>query len=382
MQKRLRLALLACAIGACAGAAWAEAPAKPVWSIPVGPDQSYKLGFQSALALHADGSALLAVEQQRGEGNDTAARLLVVSVGADGRLLQRSAPVSEPQKYVRGAYLAPDRDGFALLTNRETDYLVVYRLEREGRVRAIHRLRFRGEPMQEINGLAADGKGNIFVFGGAFDGPHSPAMAVIDPAGRMVWSYVSRHGMPPGGVRAGRFRRDGGVDALVIDREKPFWERRSDKGALLARVPLSIGQDCSRFLDGARLLHIFYNHEERPDVKAPAKHLVAMVHGPDGKLGAAARVIDLGAKEDFQYCKLAVAPSGWFAVTGSSTAKILVFDDKLAPRGEIDLAPQGVSEVEALAIDAAGAVTALGELRSADRRDRKMILLRYAAPAR
>src|SRR5688572_21470318 len=208
-RMRLRAALIACALATGTAPAGAEAPVTPapLWSLPIAPDEGFTFGFHSALALHADGTALLAVVQERDKGGDTVARLLLVSVGADGRLLQRSAPVAEPQKYVRGVYLGPDGDGFALLTNRDTDYLVVFRLEREGRVRGTHRLRFRGEPMQEINGIAADGKGNVLVYGGAFEGPHSPAMAVLDPAGRMVWSYVGRHGMPPGGVRAGRFRR-------------------------------------------------------------------------------------------------------------------------------------------------------------------------------
>jgi hypothetical protein len=61
MQKRIRLALIACAIGACAGAASAEAPAKPVWSVSVEPDEGFRLGFIGALAVHADAALTMPI---------------------------------------------------------------------------------------------------------------------------------------------------------------------------------------------------------------------------------------------------------------------------------------------------------------------------------
>ena len=378
---RMRACAGALALLAAAGAAGAQ-EAKPAlaWSLPVEPDAGFKFGFSTALALHADGTALLAVDQERGEGNDTIHRLLLLSVAPDGRILGRAAPHAESRHFIRGAKLAADRDGFALFTNRgPPEELVVYRLAPDGRVRATHPVRVRGEKMQEIAGLAADGRGNVIVYGGGFEGPHSPAMALLDPDGRIAWSFVGRNPMPPGGVRAVRFRRGGASDALVIDRERPFWERRSATGALAMRVPLPFGGDCYRFLDERRVAHLFFNHEARPGIPAPAQRWVLGVHGENGRLLPGAVALDLPA--DKSHCRLAVHESGWIAAAVEAP-KIVLFDFALARRAEIDAAAQGAREADAIAVDGGGAVTALVETGPADRAGRKLVLLRFAAPAR
>jgi hypothetical protein len=389
MRKRLRPALIACVLGACAlgaaaGAARAEAPAKPVWTVPVEPDEGFKLGFYTALALHADGTALLAIDQERMDGQDTIYRPLLISVAADGRVLHRSAPQPESRHYIRGVKLAAEADGFALFTNRgEPEQLVVYRLARDGRVRATHPVRVRGEPMQEISGIAADGRGNLLVYGGGFDGPHSPALAMLNPAGRILWSFVGKQPMPPGGVRTVRFRVDGGTDALVIDREKLYWERRSAAGALALRARLPFGGDCWGFLDGRRLAHLFFHHEARAEVKAPAQRWVLGLHGENGRLMPGHVVLDAPAGIDAR-CRLAIggdAGAGWIAAA-LGPPKIALFDFGLAPRGALDLSAQSATEIDVLAIDAKGIVTVLIDTHPQKQPGRKLVLLRLAPPMR
>lgn len=375
-----RAILFALALGAAPAAA--EAPAKPAlaWSVPVEADEGFKLGFTLNLALHADGTALLAIDAARGEGSDEITRLLLLSA-AEGRVLHRSSPHPDAKYYVRGAYLAAAPDGFALLTNRgEPEALVVYRLARDGRVRAAHPVRVRGEPIQEIGGVAADGRGNLLVLGGGFEGPHSPAMALLDPTGRILWSFVGKHPMPPGGVPAARFRRDGGIDAVVIDREKPSWERRSAKGALLTRAPLSPHWNCWSFLDDRALATVFFNWAEKPSpLKAPTKRWLLGLAGADGRFRPNHVALELPGDES-AHCRLAVHEAGWVAVS-LKAPKVLLFDAALKLRAEIDVASRGIAEIGALAVDAKGAVTVLGDTEAPERKDRKMLLLRYAPPA-
>lgn len=368
-------------IAAFAGPAGAqEAKPAPAWSVPLEPDAGFKFGFSTALALNADGTALLAIDQERGEGDAAVRRPLLLAVAADGRILGRAAPHAESSQYTRGLKLAADRDGFALFTNRgPPEELVVYRLARDGRVRAVQPVRMRGEKMQEVAGIAADGRGNVLVFGGGFEGPHSPALALLDADGRIAWSFVGKIPMPPGGVRAVRFRRGGGTDALVIDREKPYWERRSANGARIMRAALPFGGDCYRFLDERRVAHLFFNHEARPGIDAPARRWVLGVHGENGRLLPGAVALDLPADKNF--CHLAVHESGWIAAAVESP-RITLFDFALARRAEIDAAAHGARETDAIAVDGAGAVTALVETGPAERQGRTLVLLRFAPPAR
>ncbi len=81
------------------------------------------------------------------------------------------------------------------------------------------------------------------------------------------------------------------------------------------------------------------------------------------------------------YGRLAVNDAGWIAVT-LGTGKIALFDAVPKLRAEIDLAPHGATAVETLAVDAKGAITALVETGAADKPGRKLVLLRFAAPAR
>ncbi len=371
------LALLA-AFAGLAGAQEAE-PAL-AWSVPVGPDAGFKFGFSTALALHADGTALLAIDQERGEGDAAVRRPLLLAVAGDGRILGRSAPHAESHQYTRGFKLAADRDGFALFTNRgPPEELVVYRLARDGRVRAAQPVRVRGERMQEVAGIAADGRGSVLVFGGGFEGPHSPALALLDRNSRVAWSFVGRHPMPPGGVYAVRFRRGGASDAVVLDREKPFWERRSSGGALLMRAALPFGGGCWRFLDERRLAHFFYNWEEQPGIKAPVKRWVLALHGENGRILPGHVALDLPAEQ--HHCRLAVHESGWIAAA-VEVPRIALFDFALARRAEIDAAAHGARATDAIAVDGAGAVTALVETGSAERPGRTLVLLRFAPPAR
>lgn len=377
----LRALAGALALLLAAGAAPAqEAKNALAWSLAVEPDEGFKFGFSTSLALHADGTALLSIDQERGAGGETIYRLLLLSVSADGRVLARSTPHPESRHYIRGAKLAAEAEGFALFTNRgPPEELVVYRLGRDGRVRAAQPVRVRGEKMQEIDGIAAEGRGNVIAFGGGFDGPHSPALAMLDPGGRIVWSFVGKNPMPPGGVRAARFRNGGASDALVIDREKPFWERRSAQGALMMRAALPFGGDCWHFLDARRLAHFFYNWEEQPRIAAPVKRWVLAVHGENGRLLPGPVVLDLPAEK--HHCRLAAHDAGWIAAAVEAP-RIALFDFALARRAEIDLAAHGARETDTFAVDVSGAVTALAETGPADKPGRKLVLLRFAPPAR
>ncbi len=380
-MRRLRAFAGAVALLLVSGAAAAQ-QARPalVWSLNIEPDEGFKFGFYTGLALHADGTALLAIDQERGEGDATVRRLLLQSISPDGRVLARSAPQADSRHYSRGAVLAADADGFALFTNRgPPEELVVYRLARDGRVRATQPVRVRGEKMQELGGLAADGRGNVIVFGGGFEGPHSPALALLDRNGRVAWSFVSRHPMPPGGVYEVRFRRGGGSDAVVLDREKPFWERRSSGGALVKRAALPFSGGCWRFLGERRLAHFFYNWEEQPHIAAPAKRWVLALHGENGRLLPGHVVLDLPAEK--HRCRLAVHESGWIAAA-VEVPRIALFDFSLARRAEIDTSAHGARESDVFAVDAAGGVTALAETDPVGKPGRKLVLLRFAPPAR
>ena len=380
-MRRLRplTGIVALLLAAGAAAAQQAMPAL-VWSLNVEPDAGFKFGFYTSLAVHADGTALLAIDQERDEGGDTIRRLLVLSVSPDGRVLARSAPRADSRHFVRGAKLVAEADGFALFTNRgPPEELAVYRLAQDGRVRAVQPVRVRGEKMQEIDGIAADGRGNVIVFGGGFEGPHSPALALLAPNGRVAWSFVGKDPMPPGGVRAARFRRGGASDALVIDRERPFWERRSVQGALLKRTPLPFGGDCWQFVDDRRLAHFFYNWEEQPRLAAPVKRWVLALHDEDGRVLPGHAVLDLPA--EMHHCRLAVHDAGWIAAAVEAP-RIALFDFALARRAEIDTAAHGARESDAFAVDAAGGVTALVGIGPADTPGRKLALLRFAPPAR
>jgi hypothetical protein len=167
----------------------------------------------------------------------------------------------------------------------------------------------------------------------------------------------------------------------VVLREQPSWERRSARGALFARVALPRHWECWRFVDERRLAMMFFNWEEQPLLKpAPAKRWVLALVGPDGRFLPGHVVFDPAVTEH-PICKLAAHDAGWIAAA-IEPPKILVFDNNLGLRAEIDLASQGATEIDALAVDAKGAVTVLVDTRPANQSGRKLLLLRFAPAAR
>ncbi|MFO0989654.1 MAG: hypothetical protein U1F37_20255 [Alphaproteobacteria bacterium] len=85
--------------------------------------------------------------------------------------------------------------------------------------------------------------------------------------------------------------------------------------------------------------------------------------------------LDLPA--DKYLCHLAAHESGWIAAA-VETPRIALFDFALARRAEIDAAAHGARATDAIAVDGAGAVTALVETGPAERQGRTLTLMRFA----
>ncbi len=372
-------AVAACLLVLGSSGTCAQSPEKPVLlsTTPVEPEAGLELGFPVRLALHGDGTALVVSTQERDEAGSRRYRVLALSVAPDGKVA-RSTTLPETADIVAGLGLAAEADGFALATVLAPGRVTLQRLARDGSVRAKQALALR-PPLNELAGIAADGRGKVIVFGGVDEGPHAPGMALADGAGRVLWYFAGKHPMPPGGVMAARFRRDGGNDAVVIDREKPSWERRAANGAVLRRAALPRHWNQWAFLDENRLATVFYNWEEGPIAKAPTKRWLLALIGPDGRFRPEPVVLDLPGDQNV-YSRLAVNDAGWIAVT-LGAGKIALFDAAPKLRAEIDLAPHGATAVETLAVDAKGAVTALVDTRPADQPARKLVLLRFAPAA-
>lgn len=383
-NRRSARVLVTAAIAAAASAAplRAEAPVRPavVWRLDVAPDPGFIWSYGRTVAVRRDGGALAMLTQSRDVDGKTEYRLVALGIERDGKLLARSAPTAEPLAISDHAS-AVDRDGYVLAHNGPKG-VSVFRLAGDGKVRAVQALRLKRGPT-EITGIMADPRGTIIVFGGTDEGPHAPAMASLDAGGRLLWHFAGAHPMPPGGVPAMRFRGDGGTDAIVIDRETPYWERRTKAGALAGRVRLASRHwHCRAFLGDGRLADLFFNWAEQPVVPGPLKQWVLAVSSPPGRVLPGHRALDVAEAEN-ALCHLAVNDSGWIAAS-VDPAKIVVFDAALTPRAEIDLSPAfGAQEgpkdgagLDALAIDVQGAVTAI--LRTGPRGDGRAVL-RYAA---
>jgi hypothetical protein len=142
---------------------------------------------------------------------------------------------------------------------------------------------------------------------------------------------------------------------------------------LIARVPLKLsGWECLAFLGEGRVVHFFYNWAERPTLPAPLKRWVLATSALPDKLLTRHTALDTDKREN-AVCRLAVNEAGWIAAS-VDPAKIFVFDAALALQAEIEVKAEG-ADLDALAIDAKGAVTAI--LRTGANGDGRRIL-RYA----
>lgn len=374
MRRQFAITVIA-ALAAAPGGAQAETPARiaEVWRAPLSPDAGFEWALNFGLAVHADGTAMAAFAQQRA-GEYEKRYLVTVAIGKDGAVLARKANGTEPLGLFPGT-LVPDRDGFALAVSTAKGPAAL-RLARDGGVRARHALPARTGP-HDVTGIAAGPRGELLVFGGYGEGPHPPAMTVFDARGRVVWRYAGRHAMPPGGVQLARFRRDGGSEALVIDREKHFWERRSPGGAVIARTPVEARHwQCRALLGEHGIAELLYNFAEAPTVPGPRNAWVLALTGADGRVRPGGVALDAPKRENAP-CRLATGAAGRIALSLGPGA-IRVFDAELAPRAEIALAPRE-AEVEALAVGGDGTVTAI--LRIGEREPRFEVV-RYAATPR
>lgn len=344
--------------------ALAEAPAKPplAWRLDVAPDAGFGWTASENLVVRDDaaGGALAVFAQARQENGTTQNRPLVVAIDATGKLLARSSPITVEADYMEHA-AALDRGGYVLAT-ASTKGAFVFRLARDGKVLATQPVRFASAP-NAITGVAANARGTVAVFGGYGPGPAAPAIASLDAAGRGLWHYAGPNPMPPGGVPALRFRRGGGIEAFVMDREKSFWDRRSSAGVLIARVPLKMpGWECVAFLGEGRVVQLLFNWPERPVIAEPLNRWVLVVNALPDRMLAGPKTLD-ASRDANASCSLAANEAGWIAASLDRT-KIAVFDAGLALRAEIDLkaAAETVEEtieLDRMAIDAKGAVTAI-----------------------
>jgi hypothetical protein len=377
MQTRIGLALVACAL---AGAAAAETRQKPALlsSLSLAPGEGLAWDYARGLAVHDDGSVGLALSVERRAGQETRRQLLALTVDTKGALAAR-IPLGPEAKLSIDAVVAADRDGFAVAKVEGGEKVTVYRIARGGQLRAEQPIRFRRDSINELRGIDADARGNLLLYGGVGSGPFAPAIAGLDPRGRVAWQFFGKEAMPPGGVVVARFRPNGGSDAITIDREKPYWERRSAAGALLMRRPLDpVHHDCRAFLDD-RLVDVFYNWAEQPLKTAPARQWVLTLTGPDAQVQPGHVSFDLPERESAS-CRLAAHDAGWIALA-LQPGKIMVLDGTLARRAEIDLPSPSDTHLQALAIDASGSVVALVDTGSLVQ-GRTFSLLRFAPLAR
>ena len=101
---------------------------------------------------------------------------------------------------------------------------------------------------------------------------------------------------------------------------------------------------------------------------------------PDGRYRPGPVVLDFPADQN-AYCRMAVNEAGWIALA-LNVPKIALFDAELKLRADFDLVRHGVTEIEAVAVDAKGGVTVLTDTRPTNQTARKLVLLRFAPAVR